>query len=184
MKLRMAILGALMCLLMVPAISRAQDQAKNSNDKQIAHLRVDIVLTEYDGDKKISTLPYTLYAAAPPQQGPASLRMGVRVPVATGSSGGYTYMDVGTDIDCFARSFEAGSYALHINVHRSSIYTAGQGEAGDEQIHAQPQTPVVRNFDSNSDISLHDGETKEGTSATDPLNGHVLKISITLHVQK
>lgn len=185
MKLRMPILGILVCLLMIPAIARAQEQAKKPND-QFSHLRVDIVLTEYNGDKKISSLPYTLYAASRLGAGAASLRMGVRVPVpvATGNNGSYNYLNVGTDIDCRASNLDDNFYELYINVDRSSIYTATQTPPGGAQIHPLPDTPVILNFNSHFDIALRDGETKEGTSATDPLSGNVLKISVTLHVLK
>jgi hypothetical protein len=42
----------------------------------------------------------------------------------------------------------------------------------------------MRNFNSGFDLVLRDGETGEGVSATDPFNGHVLKVSVTIHVVK
>lgn len=179
MKLRMTTLGVLLVLLTVPISSRAQEP--------VTHLRVDIVLTEYNGANKISSLPYTIYAASSARQGgaPASnIRMGVRVPVASGNSNSFNYMNVGTDIDCRAQTLDNGSYDLNIDVNRSSIYSAPKGDSEDQNIRALPDAPVVRNFDSHFDVSLREGETKEGTSAADPLNGHVLKISVTLHVLK
>ncbi|HEV2305352.1 MAG TPA: hypothetical protein VGR93_07535 [Candidatus Acidoferrales bacterium] len=181
MKLRPVMLGMLICLLMFPISSRAQDQTQK-NENPISHLRVDILLTEYNGDKKVSSLPYTLYVASRPRGGemPANLRMGVRVPVPENTR----YLDVGTDIDCRASTLDNGSYELSIGVNRSSIYTASKEQAGSEQIRPLPDTPVTRNFNSRFDISLRDGETREGTSATDPLNGNILKITVTLHVLK
>ena len=189
MKPRTAMFGILICLLMIPVASRAQQPAQK-NENSLSHLRVDILLTEYSGDKKVSSLPYTLYVASQLHGGemPANLRMGVRVPVPqntnTGNNGTYSYLDVGTDIDCRASTLDNGSYELGIGVNRSSIYTASKEQPGGEQIRPLPDTPVTRNFNSRFDISLRDGETKEGTSATDPLNGDVLKISVTLHVMK
>ncbi len=182
MKLRMPILATLICLLMIPISSRAQEQAKKSND-QVSHLRVDIVLSEYNGDKKVSSLPYTIYTQAGGAP-PSNIRMGVRVPVASGSGNSFNYMNVGTDIDCRAQSLDGGSYNLNIGVNRSSIYTAPKGDTEGQSIRALPDAPVVRNFDSRFEVSLRDGETKEGTSAADPLNGHVLKVNVTLHVIK
>jgi hypothetical protein len=182
MKTRTARFGILMCLLMVPVGLRAQQQTKNSSDQAMTHLRVDIVLTEYDGAKKISSLPYTIYTASGLHPS-ASLRMGVKVPVASGS-GSLSYMNVGTSIDCRAITLDDGSYDLSIFVDRSSIYTATQEQSESQTIHASASQPVIRNFNTGFDVALHDGDTKEGTSATDPLNGHVLKISVTLHVEK
>jgi len=70
-----------------------------------AAAKMQIVFSEFDGDKKISSQPYTFYATVGERQR-TSVRMGVRVPVMTGGSkehpetGQYTYMDIGTNIDC------------------------------------------------------------------------------------
>jgi len=190
MKLRLLTLGILMCLVTVPSLSRAQEQAKKPNDDQVTHLRVDIRLTEVtpsNGKSKdiIGSFPYTLYVASKPRafnlQG--SLRLGVRVPVATGSNSS-DYMNVGTDIDCRATTLDDGGYDLNITVNRSSIYTAAQGDTENQQIRALPDRPIIRNFNTQFDVALRDGETKQGTSATDPLNGHVLNITVSLTVEK
>ena len=190
MKLRLLIVGILMCLVTVPSLSRGQEQPKKPNEDQVTHLRVDIRLTEVtpaDGKAKdiIGSFPYTLYVASKPRGGymPASLRMGVRVPVATGSNSS-DYMNVGTDIDCRAMTLDDGRYDLSVNVNRSSIYTATQGDTENQQIRPLPDRPVVRNFNTQFDVALRDGETKQGTSATDPLNGHVLNITVALTVEK
>ena len=187
MKLTLRMAGILVALLLMPVVNHAQEQAKAPNDQSVSHVRIDLLLTEYDGQKKISSLPYAIYAESYPQQGRAqerSLRMGVRVPVPVDSGGNnFQYMNVGTDIDCRAWTLGEGSYDVSMTVNRSSIYTPGQGENEGEQIHAGGRM-VIRNFSTNFDLKLHDGETTDGTSATDPLNGHILKISVTLHVIK
>lgn len=190
MKLTLRMAGILVALLLMPTVNRAQAQVKASNDQSISHVRIDLLLTEYDGQKKISSLPYTIYAESYPQQHhggppPGSLRIGVRVPVATdaNASSSFTYMDVGTNIDCYPWTLGEGVYDLRVSVNRSSIYAPSQAENEGEQIHAGGRT-ITRNFSTDFDLKLHDGETADGTSAADPLNGHILKISVTLHVIK
>ncbi len=186
MKLTLRMAGILVALLLMPTVNHAQEQAKASNDQSISHVRIDLLLTEYDGQKKISSLPYTIYAESRPQRGgpPGRVRMGVRVPIPTDSSGNnFQYMNVGTDIDCNAWAAGEGVYDLSLSVNRSSLYAPSQAETGGEQIHVGNGT-VIRNFSTEFYLKLHDGETTDGTSATDPLNGHVLKISVTLHVVK
>lgn len=187
MKLRMPLIVVFICLAMIPVISRAQEQAKKSSVDQVTHLRVDIRLTEVapsNGKSKdiVSSSPYTLYVTTSPR-GAGSLRMGVRVPVATGSNSS-DYMNVGTDIDCRATTLDDGRYDLNVTVNRSSIYTAAQGDTDNQQIRALPDRPIVRNFNTQFDVALRDGESKQGTSATDPLNGHVLNITVALTVEK
>lgn len=187
MKLTLRMAGILVALLLMPAVNHAQEQAKAPSDQSVSHVRIDLLLTEYDGQKKIGSLPYTIYAESYPQQGRAqghSLRMGVRVPVPVDSSGkDFQDMNVGTDIDCRAWTLGEGSYDVSMTVNRSSIYSPGQDENEGEQIHAGGRM-VIRNFSTNFDLRLRDGETTDGPSATDPLNGHILKISVTLHVIK
>ena len=185
MKLTLRTAGILVALLLMPMVNHAQEQAKAPNDQSISQVRIELLLTEYDGQKKISSLPYTIYAESSPQRNRATvgkLRMGVRVPVDT-AGGGFSYMDVGTNIDCDPWTLGDGSYDLSISVNRSSIYAPSQGENEGEQIHAGGRM-VIRNFSTDFHLKLHDGETADGTSATDPLNGHILKISVTLHVIK
>lgn len=177
----------LLCLLMAPAFARAQEHSKPAGDSQasITHLRVDLVLTEYAGEKKINSLPYTLYVGVSTM--PASLRMGVKVPIATGPLNGpstqYQYQNVGTDVDVRAAKIDETTYRLNCSVQRSSVFSPNQSALPDEPRN-MATLPVLSNFSTNFEIRLRDGETGEGLSATDPFNGHVLKISVTLHVIK
>jgi len=52
-----------LCLLMGATLVVAQDANKaadNPTVQPLVHLRVDLLLTEYNGEKKIDSLPYTL----------------------------------------------------------------------------------------------------------------------------
>jgi hypothetical protein len=165
---------------------------------RIIPLKVGIVLSEYAGSKKISSLPYTLQANAVPANwgsGPqwTHLRLGVRVPIVTGaapSSSGHApvdtqiqYTDVGTNIDCSARALGDGSYQLDITTERSSLSLGSAGKEM-EDMHVSHSQPIIRTFRVSNSIILRDGETDETTAATDPVSGHVMRISVTLHVVK
>src|SRR5579859_142098 len=87
----------------------AQDKEKSTGEakptqaeKTITPLRVQVTFTEFDGDKKISSLPYTLLVNADDRGPAAAVRMGLRVPIessSTGSAKQFQYMDVGTNMD-------------------------------------------------------------------------------------
>lgn len=177
----------LLCLLIAAAFVRAQEQsqAPTHSPASVAHLRVDVLLTEYAGEKKINSLPYTIYVGV--NRMPASLRMGVRVPIATGPlnapSTSYQYQSVGTDIDVRAGTIDDRAYQLNCTVERSAV-SSPNGDASTAEIRNLAALPVLTNFNSNFEISLHDGETGEGLSATDPFSGHVMKVTVTLHVIK
>lgn len=187
-KLRTRVAGMLLFMLIVPACVRAQQQGKTSADESMTRLRLDILLTEYDGTKEVSSLPYTLFLeSAPRGTRPRSVRMGLKIPIVVNSSGTsqqITYQDIGTDIDARGTTIGDGLYDLDMNVDRSSVYSANQGTDQTGRIAQVGGSPVVRSFRSSFDLGLRDGQTEQGPSATDPFNGHVLKISVTLHVLK
>ncbi|HKW89137.1 MAG TPA: hypothetical protein VJN21_10305 [Candidatus Acidoferrales bacterium] len=197
MKLAIRTAGFLAGLfLLVPGVMRAQ-QASSAPTTAMTHLRVDLVLTEFNGEKKISSLPYTMYVLANPNhENWESLRMGVKVAVADRpvpasvaanpnlQSVQFNWQNMGTNIDCFAQPEGDGRYQVGGKIDRSSIYSADQTGGAEEQPQVLGGMPIMRSFNSGFNLVLRDGETGEGVSATDPFNGHVLKVSVTIHVVK
>jgi hypothetical protein len=161
-------------------------------------LQVTVVLTRQQGDKKISSLPYVLGVAANSDR--TTLRMSIQVPVPTTvvvpsqKEGGsvpqvsYQYRDVGTNIDCTARTLAEGLYQLTFVVEDSSLHLAADSrkESASAPSSAPGLTamPSFRNFKSSFTVVLKDGQTTEYTSATDPVSGEVVKIDLTLKVLK
>lgn len=195
MKLGLKIGTLLACLLMATAIAFPQDQSKSSNDQPASHVRIDFLLTEYNGQQKISSLPYTISTEAVSDTRPGntntSIRMGVRVPVvesvdSQGRASQFSYQEMGTDIDCRAKDRGDGSYDLDLSISRTSVYPEGANatQAETQALGPVGTHPVFRTFRTNFLLRMRDGETSEGTSATDPFNGHMLKVTITLHVVK
>ena len=158
-------------------------------ERMITPLRVQVVFTEYDGEKKISSMPYTLLVNADDRGAPATIRMGVRVPIETGSSTGakqMQYLDVGTNLDGHADKMEDGRFVLKLSVEKSSLYTPGTHEkpattGGNEISSGQP---VIQQFRSQINLLIRDGQTTQSTVATDPITGHVTKVDVTLNVIK
>jgi hypothetical protein len=185
MKLSMRVAAIPLCLLMAAAFARAQDQPKASDDHSSdqakapdqqtkSHVRLDFLFTEYNGDKKISSLPYTLYVEAA-SRSPHPGRLRIRDNV---------HFQLETDVDCFVFADEDGLYELELDVNQFSVYPATEGQSEAAAIPNANNLPVNRTFSASSSMELHDGQTIEGISATDPYNGHVLRISATLHVLK
>jgi hypothetical protein len=160
-------------------------------------LRVTVALSRFQGEKRISSMPYVIGVMASGWgAGPkTTLRMGVDVPVTTTVFGGpsdgksapqssYSYRNVGTNIDCSAQFDEAnaGIFALTMTVSDSSI-----GLDASKKTSAQgvvPDIPSFRNFNSSFTALLRDGQTTQYTSATDPVTGELMKIDVTLNVMK
>jgi hypothetical protein len=178
---RLFSLATLALLLSCSAISRAQDASQNQpNSKKsdvtvaVTPLRVQVVFAEFDGDKKVSSLPYSFTVNADERRvrPNSQVRNGVRVPVSTGKDQ-YTYLDVGTNIDCSALQQDDGRFKLSMSIDRSSIAPDSQGG-----------NPVVRQFRAEINPVLKDGQTIESIVATDPINGHVYHVSVTLNLVK
>lgn len=187
--LRVSALAVL--VLFASASLRAQDQknaAKGQSAGPETQFQIGLVVSEFDGAKKISRLPYTLNATSLYRH--SSLRAGVRVPVIAETKAGessYQYIDLGMKIDCGVGKPSAdGKYPVDVTVGQSSLYApAGTAAVKDWSLGELPKTePTIHSFLGNFHVLLSDGETQETTSVTDPLTGHVIKVTITLHVIK
>jgi hypothetical protein len=174
------------------AQEKTKTEEKTETKREITPLRVQVVISEYDGEKKVSSLPYSLLInainAETQHPDPSEIRMGLRVPVAT-SNNSFQYMDVGSNLDGWAAIHEGGRFELHLSVERSSIYrpsgapkSATSGGIGEsEVVGAQP---ITQTFRTHLDVLLRDGQTIQSTVATDPVSGRVSKIDVTLNVLK
>lgn len=197
MKLNPIHVALLLLLGMIAPVSQAQDKAKPEEKPKSEALttpvKVTIVFTEYDGDKKIKSLPYTLYINAldaPEWKGPATkLRVGSRVPIYTGKDQ-FSYFDVGTNIDARAVHTPEGRFLLGLGLERSwvegdvAIPMAKSDPAQQEASAGHFREPIVRQFRSDLEMKLREGQIVESTMATDPLSGKVLKVEVTVSAVK
>jgi hypothetical protein len=173
-----------------------QSKAASSSDarmaeatKNIVPLKVTVVFNEYEGEKKVSSLPYSLFVKADENSRfVGRVRMGVRVPIWTGGKdSAIQYQDVGSNLDCFAQAAENGKYILDLSLERSSIYPSSSGKDDyptAPKLDDQPHQPLLRTFRANLVLMLRDGQSEQNTIATDPLNGHIVKVEVTLNVVK
>ena len=88
-------------MLFPPFVVRAQEKAAtdapaSQTSESVIPIKLQVLLTEHDGTKKIASLPYTMSLTATPESKPpggfTQLREGVRVPVLTGSKTGESSM--------------------------------------------------------------------------------------------
>ena len=176
---------------------RGQDAPQSAAPKSAAPpvavpLKLQVVISRYQGDKRISSLPYTLSVTAndPRAQG-SSLRMGAQVPILSRSPQAdnkdkdatvatVQYRDVGTNIDCNAMSMAEGRFRVSITIDDSSVL----GDEPSAQQGLASGRPSFRSFRSSETLLLKDGQTTQFTTATDKLNGEVVKVDGTLTVVK
>jgi hypothetical protein len=143
-------------------------------------LKVDVVISRYQGDKKISSLPYTLSVTAN-SAGRTSLRMGAEVPVAVSSKegAGFNYRSVGVSIDCSAFTANDDSYRVELTIDDSSVYDDQAKTAASPSDH-----PSFRSFRTTQILLLKGGQSTQFTSATDKVTGEVTKVDVSLALAK
>jgi hypothetical protein len=178
-------------LLALPGRGQAQDTPKPEATKAETRaerrgptttLRVQLVITRFQGEKKLASLPYSFVATTGDSR--ARMRMGVDTPIPTTSTSSDTgkaltsfqYKNVGTNIDCIAVDRGEGLYQLRISVENSSALT-GPGASVEG-------APLFRRFETNLDPVMRDGQSVQTVAATDPVTGEVVKIDVTLNVVK
>jgi len=150
-------------------------------------LKVQLVISRHQGEKTISSHPYTLTVTADGQG--ANLRMGIKMPVPTGPFGPlptasevkpvvWNYQDIGTSIDCNAKSLDGARYLLDMSVEDSWINADDKGSA-------VPGIPGYRSFRvSHETAILRDGQTTQLTTAADKATGETIRIDVTMNVVK
>jgi hypothetical protein len=175
--------------LCLPAVQLgAQEKPKAEERVKVSTpVKVQIVFTEFDGDKKVSSMPYAFTVITDEKLGgnySTRLRTGIRVPIETdGKDQKTTYMDIGSNIDCGIRTEDDGRFHLYLIFDRSALYPNKSSEG--ERLVANPGSqPLVRQFRTDENLILKDGQTSESLLSTDPMNGHTFRVSVTINVQK
>lgn len=164
---------------------------RGAERSRLIPLSVEVVVTRYQGEKKISSLPYTLAVNANDNAlapgGVCQLRMGTQVPVPAAmvtkdgaSERSFAYRDIGTNIDCSARSIEDSNFQLRLTVEDTSVYANTQDTATPRV----DQMPLFRSFRSTNTLVLRDGQTRDFSAAADRVSGEVVRIAVTLRVVK
>ena len=169
-----------------PTTMSPVENRQRASGEQIP-LRVQLVVSRYQGEKKLSSTPYTLSVVANDND-TTSMRMGVDVPVprtiikeeGASPQTSYSYRSVGTNIDCQARTLEGGLFKLDLGVSDTSVFVPDkQGNAVSTSVSG---VPAFRSFTSTFNVVLKDGQTTQHTAATDPVSGEVLRVDVTLTV--
>jgi hypothetical protein len=157
--------------------------APGANEAISPVLRIQLVLTRFDGEKKLSSIPYTFIvptdkSGAPPG---ARIRMGVDAPIPLtstpdGDKAGTTisYKSIGTNIDCGnVTELAGGRYSFTISLSNTA---AVPDTTSDTKI------PLFRRFDASFTPVLRDGQSMQTVVSADPVTGEVVKIDVTLNI--
>jgi hypothetical protein len=145
-------------------------------------LRIQLVISRFEGEKKVGSLPYT-FVVAPNMPNAMHIRFGVEAPVPSpnfvpdnaGKPGVVEYRSLGTNIDCFnVRDLTGGRYQFDINLQNSAALP-GEDASKDSR-------PLFRRFDTSFTAVLRDGQSMQTIASTNPVTGEVIRIEVTLNV--
>ncbi|MEO7189687.1 MAG: hypothetical protein ABI051_01375 [Vicinamibacterales bacterium] len=140
--------------------------------RQERAVRIDIVLSRTQGEKKVSSFPFTLYTAAGSN---VSLRSGSSVPVPQGA-GAIAYQSVGVRINCVnILDLPDGRFRLDVEIDDSSVLDNGPMTANG---------PVIRSSNLRGTVVARDGSAQTFATATDKLTGETIKAEVTVTALK
>jgi hypothetical protein len=158
--------------------------------REVIPLQVQVVISKYQGDKKVSSLPYLMSfnTSSSSLNTGGSVRMGTQIAVPTTNTvdgkttTSYNYKDIGTSIDCGASARPDGAFNVYIAVSDSAVYSDDQPKSP-TVVPATP-LPIIRSYQTTNRLILKDGQSSQFTAATDRITGEVIKIDVTLKVMK
>lgn len=173
----------------------AQAPVRSSGPEiSVVPLKVQVVISKYQGDKRVSSLPYelTVDAGGRPFGGKASVRMGAQVPVGVAAPGNQgqeapapgapLFKDVGTNIDCTAVAVGQGRYTVTVVIEDTSVYADDQRPDRTSRVNGIPTFRAYRS--TNTVVTVGDGRTYPFTMAADKITGEVIKADVTVTVVK
>ena len=194
-KLCLALVALLACTF-APIRAASQDKPKTETKMQVSTLKLQVTFAESEGERKLANLPYTFFVKAiesspsSPYNSPLTkVRVGSRVPVYAGKDG-MQYIDIGTNIDARGASTDDGLFDIMLNLERSwvegDMLVAMDKHSGNsnEPSAGGFKDPIIRQFKTELNLRMRDGQTIQTTQAADPLSGRLLTITVTMNVMK
>jgi hypothetical protein len=166
---------------------KSEDAATEAHQTETTPLKISVTFTEFEGDKKVKSLPYTTIVIADGKNPKSVVKMGARVPVYTGKEYGMQYLDVGSNIECQASRTKDNKFDLRLSLERSWVegnVPVAVDSGASPQSSGQFSEPIVRQFRSDLSLTLRDGQTVESSFATDPLSGKVFKVEVSVDIVK
>jgi hypothetical protein len=145
-------------------------------------LKIQVTLVRYQGEKKVSSIPFTLSVTANDGQ-MTVFNNGQRVPVSEGPNGPLTYQNVGTSINASAAQVEGGRFRLTLTVTDSSIATTAREPRGPAPVELV-SAPTIKSLTVTNRLLLRDGQPTEFLASTDQITGEVTRIEVLLTVVK
>lgn len=176
--------SALLVTALLGASVFAQDKPAEKPKKVGAPLKIQVVYSRYQGEKKISSMPYTLLVTA--DERPTFVRFGLQIPIQTMANNQVTvvFKDASTNLDCSAETIDDGRYKVSLQIEQSSLFASEFERKAVGNTSALANVPLLHSFRSSNVLYLRDGQSAQYVAAADPTNGELLKVDVSLAVVK
>ena len=149
------------------AAQEPEKQAKSAEKAPGGTYHLDFVVNEIEGSKKVNSRAYSVLL----QEGDwGKLRIGSRIPIQQENK--VIYMDVGLSLDCHLRESESG-LSIDLRLEMNSFAIPEQGAA------ANPGTPPLRNFRTETKSAISLGRPTVLTSADDMASKRRFQVEVT-----
>src|SRR5215467_3499841 len=155
--------------VLLPFLASAAPAQQTPEPEKGPVVKVQVVLSRYEqlqptGERKTSSLPFTMLATS----------NGDKVV-------NFQYVDVGSNVDCTVKTAANGRFNIILSIQdRSALEKPAMVGSG---ANATAQ-PVLRNFQYTNSILLKDGESKQFVAASDKGSGDIVKVDVTINVEK
>jgi hypothetical protein len=212
MKLATVLAIVALTVIAKPQAAAGQTPAEAAPPRPAVSVKLDVVLSRWQGEKKVSSLPFALYMVTPAvpagmsQAGPTdprrwanqSVRMGVDVPVGTvtstsggqNSNGSSTSSSTTTGPDYRNVGTQIDGRVMLLDDGRLSVSmnvkdTSIFTNDGSSPTQIKVADPMAfRTFTMNNVLTMRDGQTLPFAMATDKISGDILKVDVTVTVLK
>ena len=150
--------------------------------KPAVRLKILVLLSQLEGERKISSMPFTLLVNAGYA---ATTQMNIQVAVPAGSPampgvGSFNYKSIGHMLSAMTKALDDGRFDVQLRIEDSSILP----DKATTPSSAVPGTPSFPSFTWNNTLAMRDGETLQFASVPNALTGQVTKIDVTLNILK
>lgn len=165
-----------LAVLIAVGTLHAQDKA---DPRAPVPIKLQIVFEKYQGEKRLTSEPYTLSLNANDRMG--RIRMGVEVPMRMDRvndrdvPGNVIYRSVGNAVDCTATSLDPVRFKVDCTFEQSSV-APNPPNTGSFPL----MPPLLRNFRTETGAILRDKQSVQFAIGTDPLSGERVLVSLTL----
>lgn len=176
---------ALAALVLLGAGVKAEEGGAGTPQKPGVPLMLQVVFNRYRGDKRIDSVPYTLPVNA--NSGSTHVVIGIQIPLKYEGKefpGNVVYKNAGKDVTVSADALDDGRFKVSCSFDQSAVYSNNDKASPSGGGESSLAPPILRHLSSEAILVLRDGQTAQHTVATDPLNGDVVRVDVTLRVAK